>query len=280
MRVYSCVFLLISLGSWGGSGWAQSTADPSELRVNYVYAGQLGFGAYELGGLSVQIYKLPLAYTFPFGKNQAWELKVKMPLVYGRYKFKTPQQISEQQIKQSETVESVSVVPGVELPLPLHRRWSLTPFVEWGPIKNFSGGPWSYVYAIGARSLLSYDWRRFQVNFGNALLYAGNTNFSGDDQEGYGALETGLEVRHPLGFSIKGYEPDLGGFFIHYHFFPSADFTRLSRSPLTLHNQYEFGVSFGSQPSWKLWFLTVPRLGVSYRFGGLDAIRLTFGFPF
>jgi len=144
--------------------------------VNYVYAGQLGFGAYELGGLSVQIYKLPLAYTFPFGKNQAWEVKVKMPLVYGRYKFKTPQQISEQQIKQSETVESVSVVPGIELQLPLHRRWSLRPFVEWGPIKDFSGGPWSYVYAIGARSLLSYDWRRFQVNFGNALLYAGNTN--------------------------------------------------------------------------------------------------------
>ena len=280
MRVYICVFLLISLGYWGGTGWAQSTPDRSELRVNYVYAAQLGFGAYELGGLSVQIYKLPLAYTFPFGKNQAWELKVKMPLVYGRYKFKTTQQISEQQIKQSETVESVSVVPGVELHLPLHRRWSLRPFVEWGPIKDFSGGPWSYVYAIGARSLLSYDWRRFQVNFGNALLYAGNTNFSGDNQEGYGALETGLEVRHPLGFSIKGYEPDLGGFFIHYHFFPSADFTRLARSPLRLHNQYEFGVSFGSQPSWKLWFLTVPRLGVSYRFGGLDAIRLTFGFPF
>ena len=70
MRVYSCVFLLISLGYWGGTGWAQSTPDRSELRVNYVYAGQLGFGAYELGGLSVQIYKLPLAYTFPFGKNQ------------------------------------------------------------------------------------------------------------------------------------------------------------------------------------------------------------------
>ena len=89
MRVYICVFLLIRLGYGGGTGWAQSPPDPSELRVNYVYAGQLGFGAYELGGLSVQIYKLPLAYTFHFGTDQAWEVKVKMPLVYGRYKFKT-----------------------------------------------------------------------------------------------------------------------------------------------------------------------------------------------
>jgi len=136
------------------------------------------------------------------------------------------------------------------------------------------------VYAVGVRSLFSYDWRRFQVNVGQALLYAGNVTFSGEDAEGYGALETGLEVRHPLGFWLKGAQPDLGGFFIHSHFFPSADFTRLARNPLKLRDQYEFGCSLGAEPSWKLGFVTVPRIGVSYRFGGLDAIRLTFGFPF
>ena len=275
-----CVFVLVSLGSWAGIGWAQDAPNPSELRVNYVYAGQLGFGAYELGGLSVQVYKLPLAYTFDFGKGPAWQVKVKLPVLYGRYQFKTTQDGGDQPVTLSHTVESLSIVPGVELQLPLHRRWALKPFAEWGPIKDFSGGPWSHVYAAGVRSLFSSDWRRFQVNVGNALLYAGNTTFSGNDEEGYGVLETGLEVRHPLGFWLQGAEPDLGGFFIHSHFFPSADFTRLARNPLKLHNQYEFGCSFGAEPSWKLGFVTVPRIGVSYRFGGLDAIRLTFGFPF
>jgi hypothetical protein len=278
----TCVRALVwlSLGSWAHTGWAQEETENIGARVNYVYAAQLRFGAYKLGGLSVQVYQLPLAYTFQLGKDQGWELKVKMPVLYGHYRFKTTLNAGDQQIKLSKKLDSLSVVPGIELHIPLSDRWLLKPFAEWGPLKDLSGGPWNHVYAIGVRSLVSYGWKRFQFTLGNALLYAGNATFSGDEEESYGTLETGIEVRHPLGFAIKGYAPDIGGFFAHYHFFPAAEFTRLRQGPLKLHNQYEFGFSLGSEPSWKLWIIRAPRVGVSYRFGGLDAVRVNFGFPF
>jgi len=90
-----------------------------------------------------------------------------------------------------------------------------------------------------------------------------------------------VEVRHPLGFDVKGFVPDVGVSFIYYYFFPSAKFSLPGESPLEVSNQFEFGINIGSATPTKLWFLNNPRIGVSYRFGdGLTGVRAQFGFPF
>ena len=99
----------------------------------------------------------------------------------------------------------------------------------------------------------------------------------------YGTLQNGLEVRHPLGFAVKGLVPDVGVSFIYYYFFPSAKFSLPGESPLEVSNQFEFGINVGSAKPATLWIFEIekPRIGVSYRFGdGLTGVRVQFGFPF
>ncbi len=103
----------------------------------------------------------------------------------------------------------------------------------------------------------------------------------GTEQEAYATIDTGVEVRHPLGFRIKGLAPDVAVSFIHYYFVPPATFSRFGRAPLEVSNQFEIGLTFGSATPFTLWVFENPRVGVSYRFGdGLTGVRVTFGFPF
>ncbi len=43
---------------------AQLDDDNRDVTVNYVYAAQIGIGGYEVGGLKVQVFTLPLSHTF------------------------------------------------------------------------------------------------------------------------------------------------------------------------------------------------------------------------
>ena len=114
-----------------------------------------------------------------------------------------------------------------------------------------------------------------------ALRSAAGAGAGRSGSEGYGTLQSGVEVRHPIGFRIKGLVPDVGVSFVHYYFFPSAKFSLPGRRPLEVSNQFEFGVSVGSASPARLWILESPRIGASYRFGdGLTGFRVNFGFPF
>jgi len=144
------------------------------------------------------------------------------------------------------------------------------------PVRNVG-----YTYAVGLRSRFHVDWRRWTFTLGNGLLYAGNATFRGEETQASAVLETGFDIRHPLGFTIQHYAPDASVFFLHYHFVPALEFSRFLHTPLAVDNQFEFGVTFGTVPPVPLGVLSGLRLGVSYRFGDdLHGLRLNLGFPF
>ncbi|HTL63219.1 MAG TPA: hypothetical protein VL261_16370 [Nitrospira sp.] len=123
----------------------------------------------------------------------------------------------------------------------------------------------------------------FMVSVGTKLAAAGDSAIgqSTSANTNYGTLQSGLEVRHPLGFDVKGLSPDVGLSFLYYYFFPPAKFSLPGENPLEVSNQFEFGINVGSATPAKLWIFNSPRIGVSYRFGdGLTGVRAQFGFPF
>jgi hypothetical protein len=121
----------------------------------------------------------------------------------------------------------------------------------------------------------------FLLSVGTKLAGAGDIPIRQSGGEGYGTFQNGLEVRHPIGFRVKGLMPDVGVSFVQYYFFPSAKFSLPRESPLEVSNQFEFGLSVGSTKPTALWVFENPRIGVSYRFGdGLTGVRVNFGFPF
>ena len=260
----------------------------TDVAVNFIYAFELGFGSYSIGGLNVQVYSIPLQYTFSkIMGNEKLDLVVDAPVYFGRFRFRghTPEGT---RIKVDQDV--LSVIPGLTLNYRVVDNWTLKPFVNAGLAwsiydKSSPSGlkvddSLIYVWAVGLTSLYEIFWEQFRFSIGNTFAWAGNDVFGGGAGQDYGVLENGIEARRSLGFSYKGYEPDASVFFVWYRFLPKTSFDRYLHDPLIVKNQYEISMTAGLANPKKIWFLEDPRIGVGYRFGDLDAFTVNFGFPF
>jgi hypothetical protein len=86
MRATAWVVFLLALSACSAA--AQDNTGEIKAKVNYVYASEFGFGYYEVGGLNVSVYTLPIAFTFPKAVH-SWDLRLALPITYGRYHFST-----------------------------------------------------------------------------------------------------------------------------------------------------------------------------------------------
>ncbi|GAB5467173.1 MAG: hypothetical protein Kilf2KO_02030 [Rhodospirillales bacterium] len=285
----------------------QLTPDENRtVNVNYVYASQLGIGTYDVGGLSVNVYTLPFAIDrsldglfgleVPFDNAEDWTISLKFPVSYGIFDFSA----FDSTVGQIDiTQRTLSLVPGLALDIPIEEHWRLRPTVNFGVGGVVdSSGPGAddnnvfMIYSAGLSSLYEIPSGPYTFALGNGFTFAGNRDFGEDGfKENYWAIETGVQLRRTLGFtlgdiglsgtSFADVEPEIGPYFIHYYFPDPLVFSRFGESPLEVDNQYEFGVSFGSATDWDLLFLKNPELGASYIFGdGLKVVRVNFGFPF
>lgn len=280
--------LLILLAALFIAPGARAQKVNTNVAVNFIYAFELGFGSYDIGGLNVQVYSIPLEYTFSkIMGNEKLDLVVTAPLYFGRFRFRshTP---DGTRIKVDQDV--MSVIPGVSLHYRVVDNWTLKPFVNAGLAwqvydKSSPSGlkvddSLMYVWAVGMTSLYEMFWEQFRFSLGNTLAWSGVDVFGGGEGQNYGIFQNGIEARRPLGFSIKGYEPDASIFFIWYRFLPKTTFDRYLHPPLVVKNQYEISMTAGLAKPDKIWFLQDPRIGVGYRFGDLNAFTVNFGFPF
>jgi hypothetical protein len=281
-----------------------------EARVNYVYATQFGFGGYEVGGLRVDVYSLPIGITLD-DVLADWDLQIDIPVTYGSFRFSDTivADTGETAFVRTKT-NTIGVDPTLQLdvPIPWLPGFRLSPLGAFGFGTTFSSSasiqrgsvkealPTEenafYTYQIGLSSMYQRDFDDFSFYFGNAFIYAGNATFDGgqdDAVEGYGTYLTGVEVRHPLGFRIADVIPDIGAFFVFHLFTPNLEFTGVEQSAIEIDQIFEIGGTIGvteaSHISWLPGFLNRAvndfSVGVGYQTGeGLDGFRLTFGFPF
>ncbi len=265
------------------SAAAQGTSDEEPINisvfVNYVYAAQLGFGGYNVGGLDAQIYALPLAKTFDHVFDTPCELEVRAPIQYGRYRFKANVP-GIGRIK--ATGDTLGLTPGVGLRIPLTDVWDVTPSANWGFASDVTDANFAYIYTFALRSVVRHPVNEWTFRLGNGIVYAGNAPFKGGGGQHYATVENGIGVRHPLGFRYENLLPDLEVYVVGYNFIPDAKFNRTLKSVLKVDYQVEFAFSLGSVTPIDRWFLTDERIGLSYMYGGgeLDSFRVNLGFPF
>jgi hypothetical protein len=263
---------------------AQAAADPNANRavyLNYVYAAELGFGGYSLDGLRAQIYPLPLSYTFHDFLRDDWALKVLAPVELGLYSLDVTDTTGE---RISLSQQSVAVIPGAELQIPVGSHTVLKPFGQFGLGHTFGidgGSPNAYIYMAGVRAMSQWHLGATTLSLGDAAIYAGDSAIGSGFSEHYVSLQLGFEVRHTLGFSIGTLEPDLGLYAIDYYYPVPLVFSRFLQPELKIANQGELGFSVGSATPFQLLGVSNPRLGVGFVFGGgLTVLHINFGFQF
>jgi hypothetical protein len=283
---------LASLAGPAQDAAAQADSRQLDVQVNIPYAVQFGLGSYDVGGLSVNVFRVPVPHTLALGPEEdAWRLVLTGYPGYGHFSFET--RVFGPKITASE--DFVFLLPQAELQIPLRPGWTVKPYVAAGlgwafngsvAIEGQPGGGhvaegFVSLYAAGVSNLFEVPVQDFLLSFGTKLAGAGAVPIGRSGSEGYGTLQNGLEVRHPLGFRVKGLVPDVGVSFVYHYFFPSAKFSLPGQLPLEVAHQFEFGVSVGAAKPATLWIFENPRIGVSYHFGdGLTGFRVTFGFPF
>jgi hypothetical protein len=269
-------------GSVGSNAYAEAASGPNRtVNINYVYAAELGFGGYSLSGLTASVYELPLYYSLHMAPGDAWGLKLLAPLQLGIYSLNvTDTDGTRISIKE----QSIALVPGLELEIPVGSRTVVKPFGQFGVGHTFgldTGSPNAYIYMTGVRAVSQWQVSSTAISVGNALIYAGNAPIGSGFSEHYVSLQLGVEVRHPLGFSVGGLTPDVGVHSIYYNYPSPLVFSRFLLPELRIQNQGEIGLSFGSATPFRLLGMSNPRLGAGIIFGdGLTVWRVYFAFPF
>lgn len=250
------------------------------VNVNYVYASTLGFGGYSLAGLTASVYSLPLAHSFVLDGGGT-VLRVTLPIQLGLYTFRA---VDTNGAHIAISQQSLALVPGLELQVPVAGRVLLKPFVSIGPAHAFGvtdGGANALIYSGGVRSVAQWRIADSTLSVGNAVIAAGDTTIGPGFSESYVALETGVELRRPLGFTVGKVTPDLGVYAAGYYYPNALDFSRFLQPPLHVRAQGEVGLTVGSARPLEMLSLANPRIGAGYVFGGgVQVWHIVFDFPF
>jgi hypothetical protein len=263
---------------------AASTAalGADEPSLSFAFASQAGSGIYSVEGRVVQIYRVPVAFTVKrLDDDRMWGADFTLPVTFGFYDYKAADVLDGEF---PTHIGTASLLPGVEFNVRAMKNWILTPHVDFGAAKDFSGESLVWVYDVGVRSVVTFPVSTWDGRAGQELLWAGAAQSSNPLTDWYGEAKAGFEFRHELPGSSTRTRWDAGVFIVYNRYFkdhgsvPAAVTFAAPSNTSSVDEQTEIGVSFGTRPklAWKQ--LSLPKLGVSYFFGdGIHGVRFVIG---
>jgi len=175
--------------------------------VNFAFATQLGSGVYSVGGRTIQIYRLPVAWTIREPGDHSPSIRLRLPITFGIYDF-AARDVVESGLP--DHLDTFSAAGGIEFDFPLANGWQLVPYAEAGRAWDRSGDGDATLYAASLHA--RREWpaaerlQRFQVG----IIYAGVDLTGSAGTSDMVKVETGFETRRPLDFRYGGAPADGG----------------------------------------------------------------------
>jgi hypothetical protein len=243
--------------------------------INYVFATDLGSGVYDVEGRTLQLYRLTWRKELRETRADQVGVRFVLPVTAGFFDF-TPLDVITSGPPTS--VDSFSVVPGLEFDFLLARDWHLIPYARAGfSVASSSVDGW--LFGAGLRAEKRGDFHGWDMLVRSDLAYAGVQYREQASDDEFMRLRQGFDLTRGLRWEVRGRKVELGLYAIFDAItdpptVPTAD---AETAPL----QAEFGFTFASRPRVKLWRFDMPRLGFGYRLAGeLSAWRFVIGVPF
>jgi hypothetical protein len=269
-----CVLLPVS------GAWAQESDISS---VHWAYSSYFGTGWYEVDG-DRNVYVLSTTPrwelrdpAFTADGARAIGVELNFPITAGVDTFSFD---DIQGTVHPDNLASFSVTPGINITIPVTRRWWLRPFasVGWGTLLNGSGSAWTYW--AGVRSRYAFQTGRLQWALINSLTYVGHTPSDGPSED-FQPMMAGLELDHRL-FDAQVDDEQL---FLAWHgtytsYEHELDMKLRDGSPKPITDQWEFGLALRKQDKpIKIGWFSFDRLGLAYSFsssGELKGVSIVF----
>ncbi|MEH6593635.1 MAG: hypothetical protein V7746_25430 [Halioglobus sp.] len=257
-----------------------STADEVDGVTNYAYAVFVGTGKYSVSDRDIYIFRAPLSFDLEEIDLEAGDntgIRLLAPVAIGLTNFEHLDELPELDVKD---LQSISFVPGVEVPIALDQHWLLNPFVQAGFGVDTKSDSESFIWGAGIRTSARFgDEARWIV--GAEFLRAGNNPTSGDDPStSFSRLGLGTEYKIPTNWLVFDRYVSWHLRAIHWYFSDPVVFDE----PLVrfeLNDSTEVGLSLGLSRPINLWGYDLTQMGVGYEWAtDYKAIKFFTTFPF
>lgn len=272
-RLGYLVTTLLCLAVAGPASSETQEVDP----INYAFARYLGTGFYRSSGRNVWVLTVPVSFDLEQPRNGAPGIEFRIAMTLGFYDF-AGWDIVEGSLP--DQVGTLSVLPGVMAHYPITTQWTLSPFVDIGIGHNFSGGELTYIHGMGLRSAFEFGHGDIDYLLGNRLLFAGNSATNTETAGNFSTLETLIEVQPPFAVELAKSSVDFSVYLANF-LYSDLEILDLTNGENTLDVQWELGLTAGPREKAEVLGITVPRVGLGYRFSqSFYAIRLFLDRPF
>jgi len=260
-------------------------ASARDESFHWAYATHFGTGRYTLDGRTeTVVLSVSPGWTWrepSLGSDGSRTIgyRFRFPVAVGTTEFESLDAINDLGL---DSISALSVVPGVEIEIPVTGRWSLKPLAYLGLGAELGGGEHAGIFRLGLRSRLVFDLGDTDMHLVNAVERIGYSE-SGGSSDAFNLVLTGLDFSRPLENSRIGGERVVIGWHVMYTSYVDSlglDIRAASLRPATISGEWELGVSFGKQSSrLRLWRLKFDRVGLAYRFdseGDFSGIGIVF----
>lgn len=257
-------------------------AQTTEELINWYYAAVFGTGLYAAGDRTVGILQLPFAYVVRRSAREQVGIKLNLPVSFGFYNFDFDD-LAGGDLPGS--VNTASVLPGLEFDVPVLHNWHLQPFAGSGYAWEVDGAGSAAIHHMGVKSQLRYGIGKGEFMLGNQLTHASYD--AGDaGSSPLSLLVTGLNLQFPTELTVASRKVDFGIHLIHYHYAERLAFPLAEDVGNGSRNEFEFALSVSTRnpiplgPFGRDWF-ALDRVGLAFRVGD-EAVgaRLFFSLPY
>jgi hypothetical protein len=210
------------------------------------------------------------------GDESRWGLELKVPVTFGFYDLDVDDVIEGDL---PDSISTLSVLPGLELDIPVLRNWRLRPYAQVGRGWELSGADSALIGTAGIKSRLTFPAWRGEFMLGNQLSYATYQPRDGLTRS-LGEFITGLNFFYPTGGRIAGRPADLGLHLLHYTY-DRLDFPLVEDVDRKLRDEVEVGFSIRVRQPLSFELFELDMLGLAFRASDeVVGIRLFFGLPY
>ncbi len=241
-----------------------SEADPK----NFAHASFLGSGIYTADGRQIYILRIEMAFKIHPEEERRWEARFTLRPTIVFYDFKSS---DESNFDLPDTLGSLSILPGLEFRLPVLDNWRLEPFAGVGPAVEFETDTITWIYGLGVESRLEFAGSRGKLLLWNSLIWAGNWESDVAPRDDFVVFETTIEWRHALRSTFMGNPADFGPLIRSELYFDALRVDPPTGEGSDINRRYEAGLTWGPRERAVKWKISIPRFGLTYRFGDGDS---------
>lgn len=254
----------------------QQRAERPEELFNWYYASVFGTGYYRIGEEQVGAIRVPLRYDLRAASAEHWGIRLTLPVTVALAEFDL-EHFNLGKVR----AHGMTVLPGIELEIPLRADWWLRPFANLGGGWEFASNSSATIFSLGATTLHTRPaFEASRLALGGRLAYAGYS--AGSEASQLVQFSVGGELAVPAGFELYGRAALFAIQLTGTVYFKELEFLLPSSGIEEVTRELELGVALGVWRPFEVLGVTFDRIGLAYRVGDNDlrGVRLVASFPF